>query len=76
MRLWSRVVSLSRNLFHKDSCSLTRRSIRGLSVNEARRAALMELGGEDHVKESVRDVNNDRVRSVTEWHLELVAGMC
>jgi len=70
MRFWSRLVSLYRNLFRKDQLEselgdevrayldlLTDQKIaQGLSWAEARRAAIMELGSEDQVKENVRDV--------------------
>jgi predicted permease len=70
MPLLPRLSSLWRNLFHKDQMDqelteevraylelLVEEKIKkGLKPEEARRAALIELGGEEQVKESVREI--------------------
>jgi predicted permease len=70
MSLWSRLFSLWRNLLHKDRVEqeltdevqaylelLVETKInQGLKPEEARRAALIELGGVERVKEQVREV--------------------
>ena len=70
MPRWPRLSSFWRNLFHKDRVEseldaevsafveqLTDEKIKaGMSPEAARRAALIELGGVDQVKEQVRDV--------------------
>src|SRR4030095_11028227 len=70
MRLWFSLNSLWRNLFLKDQIekdlgdevhaylelSIDNKVREGVPPAEARRAALMELGGVDQVKENVREV--------------------
>src|SRR5918997_1127545 len=70
MPLMPRLVSLRRNLLHKDSVDrdlaeeldtylemlVAAKVAEGLNPEDARRAALIELGGVDQVKERVREV--------------------
>src|SRR5689334_14943477 len=70
MSILTRLSSLWRNLFHKDQkerelneevrsfleLSIEEKIKKGLKPEEARRAALIELGGVEQVKESVREV--------------------
>src|SRR5690242_18022272 len=75
MPLLPRIASLGRNLFDKENVDrelteeirahldlLTEAKIQaGLTPEQARRAALVELGGLEQVKESVREVRHGRL---------------
>ena len=75
MPLLPRIASFGRNLFDKENVDrelteeirahldlLTETKMNdGLPLEEARRAALVELGGVEQVKESVREVRHGRL---------------
>src|SRR5918995_1607959 len=70
MPLWSRIASLLRNIWRRQhvereldaelhafvDIAADEKRRRGMPEHEARRAALLELGGFDQVKEQVREV--------------------
>jgi putative ABC transport system permease protein len=81
MPILSRISSLWRNILHKDRVEqeLTQEALsylelltemkitEGLKPEEARRAALIELGGMEQVKERVREVKMGQ-KLETVWH--------
>src|SRR5437762_11444027 len=70
MRLWAKLRHLYRNAFHRSRLEtelddelrnyvdalIVRKTAAGMSVDEARRSALAEVGGIEQVKEGCREV--------------------
>src|SRR5438477_11628821 len=70
MRLWVKLQHLYRNAFHRDRLEgdlddelrnyvdalIARKTAAGMSIDEARRSALAEVGGIEQVKEGCREV--------------------
>jgi putative ABC transport system permease protein len=91
MSLLSRLSSLARNLLHKDrvdadldeeirsyaSLATDEKRRAGLGAEEARRAALVELGGIEQVKEAVREVRQgalaDQLRQDLSYAVRMLA---